>query len=522
MDSCLARYLSRNSKDQIDSGAAAFWANIDLVRRISPVVAKRTLMELADQRSCVKLIASENYSSLSVQGAMSSLLTDKYAEGYPYHRFYAGCDHVDAIESTACQLACDLFECDHAYVQPHSGADANLVGFWAILRETIQLPEFGRLGVKSPLELSKEQWDALRATLNNQKLFAMDMFAGGHLTHGYRFNISAQIFDVYSYTVDPVSYRLDYDELWKALNEIRPLIFLVGYSAYPRLIDFAKLREMANSVGAVLMVDMAHFAGLVAGKVFNGNYNPIPYANITTSTTHKTLRGPRGGLVLCEAKYSESVDKGCPLVLGGPLPHIIAAKAVALQEAAGSEFCAYAQRVVENAKALAERLAERGMDILTGGTDNHLVLADVRGFSLTGRQAESALRQCGLTLNRNVIPFDKNGPWFTSGLRFGTPSVTTLGMGVAEMQELAEIIIDVLKGTRAGVIEEGARRGEPSRSTYVLEEETEARARARVSEILNGYVLYPEIDLGVADGLLADADEADFGRSSSAPKLAVS
>jgi len=522
MTSCLTKYLAQTPHQKLEAGAVAFWANIDQISKVSPEVSKRIIAELSDQRSNVKLIASENYSSLSVQAAMSNLLTDKYAEGYAYHRFYAGCDNVDAIEDAACKLACSVFGCDHAYVQPHAGSDANLVGFWAILRQKIQIPEFERLGAKTPLELSRDQWEALRAKLNNQKLLAMDMFAGGHLTHGYRFNLSAQIFDVHSYAVNPETFLLDYDDLWQKLQEVRPLIFLVGYSAYPRLIDFAKLREMADHVGSVLMVDMAHFAGLVAGKVFTGVNNPVPYANVVTSTTHKTLRGPRGGIVLCEEQYAESVDKGCPLVMGGPLPHVMAAKAVALKEASTIEFNRYAHKIVQNARVLAEGLVLGGVNVLTGGTDNHLVLADVTNFGLTGRQAEGALRQCGLTLNRNVIPFDKNGPWFTSGLRLGTPSVTTLGMDAFEMREIADIVVNILKGTRADRIQEGSQKGQVSRGKFILDQRIEMEARARVTNLLSKYKLYPEIDLSIAESTVIGESHASTGEVTVPRKLAVS
>jgi len=516
MNPHLTAYLSRTPREQLDAGAVAFWANIDQIRKVLPGVASSIIAELNDQRSNIKLIASENYSSLPVQAAMGNLLTDKYAEGFAHHRFYAGCDNVDEIESTACKIACDLFGSDHANVQTHSGSDANLLGFWAILREKVQVPEYERLGTKTPLDLTKEQWDALRGKLNNQKLLAMDMFAGGHLTHGYRFNMSAQVFDVYSYGVSPETFLLDYDDLWRKLQQIRPLIFLVGYSAYPRLIDFAKLREMAEAVGSVLMVDMAHFAGLVAGKVFAGAYNPIKFANVVTSTTHKTLRGPRGGIVLCEKQYAESVDKGCPMTMGGPLPHVMAAKAVALKEASGVEFSQYAHKIVENAQALAERLAMQGVNVLTGGTDNHLILADVSNFGVTGRQAEGALRQCGLTLNRNVIPFDKNGAWFTSGIRLGTPSVTTLGMDEFEMRELADIVAHVLKSTRPDVIRTGAQKGQMSRGNFALDPAAEREAKIRVSDLLGRHRLYPQIDTSIADAAAEDGPKSKLTVSTAA------
>jgi glycine hydroxymethyltransferase len=296
---------------------------------------------------------------------------------------------------------------------------------------------------------------------------------------------------VFSYTVDRESKLINLDQLRQQLHEVRPLILLAGYSAYPRKLNFAKMRELADEVGAVLMVDMAHFAGLVAGKVFSGEYNPIPYAHVVTSTTHKTLRGPRGGLVLCQQEFAEWVDKGCPLILGGPLPHILAAKAVALREASQPEFQVYAHRIVENAQTLAQACMDEGLQVLTNGTENHLLLLDVaQTFGLTGRQAEAALRSCCVTLNRNSLPFDANGPWYTSGLRLGTPALTTLGMGRAEMQEIARIIKLVLSNTRPSLTASG----KPGLARYDLDEASQAQARQRVQDLLARYPLYPELD----------------------------
>jgi len=428
----LSRYLARTEKAALDPAAVAYLATLDTVEATSPGIARRIVQELRDQRTHLKLIASENYSSLAVQLAHGNLFTDKYAEGSIGHRFYAGCDNVDAIEAEAAELARQLFDAEHAYVQPHSGADANLVAFAAILAAKTEAPFLAQRQGETVQTMSRETWNDLRATLQRQRLLGLDYYSGGHLTHGYRFNLSARLFDVYHYGVDPATKRLDLDVLRKQLHEVRPLILLAGYSAYPRRINFAKMRELADEVGAVLMVDMAHFAGLVAGKVFTGDDNPIPHAHVVTSTTHKTLRGPRGGLVLCKKEFAEVVDKGCPSILGGPLPHVMAAKAVAFREALLPSFQGYARRIVENSAALAEGCQAEGMSVLTGGTDNHLLLVDVAGsFGPTGRQAESALRECRFTLNRNSLPGDVNGPWYTSGLRIGTPAVTTLGMGPA-------------------------------------------------------------------------------------------
>jgi len=478
----------------IDTGMVAFIANLELVATSYPAIAKSIVKEFVDQRSNLKLIASENFCSLSVQSAMSNLLTDKYAEGYVGHRFYAGCDNVDDIERIACKEACNLFGCEHAYVQPHSGADANLVAFWAILRKNIQAPILEQLDKKNLLTLTKDEWDKIRFQMGNQKLLGMDLYSGGHLTHGYRHNVSAQMFDVYSYHVNKETGLFDYDEIHRMLIELKPLIFLVGFSAHSRNIDYALLKEYADEVGAVLVVDMAHFAGLVAGGVLAGRYNPVTYADVVTTTTHKTLRGPRGGMVLCKEEYAEYVDKGCPHVIGGPLSHVMVAKAIALKEANTNAFRAYSHRIVENAKQLAVSLIERGISVLTNGTDNHIVLVNVEKLGLTGRQAESALRECSLTLNRNTIPFDKNGPWFTSGLRFGTPAVTTLGMGKSEMIEIADIIANVLHNVHPAYVEKDGI-SQKSKAKYTLDRDVKGRSLVRIKALLDKFVLYPEIDL---------------------------
>jgi len=290
---------------------------------------------------------------------------------------------------------------------------------------------------------------------------------------------------------------LDYDALEKQVNEVKPLILLAGYSAYPRAIDFKRLRAMADAVGAVFMVDMAHFAGLVAGGVFDGDTNPVAHAHVVTSTTHKTLRGPRGGVVLCTEEFSESVDKGCPLVMGGPLPHVMAAKAVAFTEANKPEFKDYAKRIVENCRALADACIAEGLTVVSGGTDNHLLLINVTGFDLTGRQAESALRECGVTLNRNSLPYDVNGAWYTSGLRLGTPATTTLGMTPDDMREIAGIIKTVLANTKPTTIESGANAGKTSKAKYTIDSGAASAARERVAALLDRYPVYPEIDLGL-------------------------
>lgn len=486
----LTRYLSQLAGQPIVPAVAAFLAGLDAVEGQSPNIAQAIATELRDQRTHLKLIASENFCSLSTQLAQGNLLTDKYAEGFSGHRFYAGCDNIDTIESEASELACQLFGADHAYVQPHSGADANLVAFASILAAKTEAPFLIESGVENPANLSRDAWNQLRARLQSQRLLALDYYSGGHLTHGYRFNMSARLFDVYQYRVQPDTKLLDLDVIRKQIHEVKPTVLLAGYSAYPRKINFAKMRELADEVGAVFMVDMAHFAGLVAGKVFTGDYNPVPHAHVVTSTTHKTLRGPRGGIVLCKKEFAEFVNKGCPAILGGPLPHVMAAKAVAFREALAPEFETYAKKIVENAAALAAACQSEGMTVLTGGTDNHLLLVDVaQSYGLTGRQAESVLRECHFTLNRNSLPDDANGPWYTSGLRLGTPAVTTLGMGTAEMREIASIAKSVLSATRAA---QGAD-GKAHRAKYVIDSGVSQAAQTRVLELLKSYPLYPEL-----------------------------
>nr|BBH86621.1 serine hydroxymethyltransferase [Thermosporothrix sp. COM3] len=494
--SSLLRYLHSLNGATPHPGAAAFYASLDQISAVSPGIARAIVQELHDQRNNLKLIASENYSSLATQLATGNLLTDKYAEGFTQHRFYGGCDNVDTIESEAVRLACELFGAEHAYVQPHSGADANLVAFFAILSAKIQKPLLSELGQEDPAKLSAEDWAKVRHAVHNQRLLSLDYYSGGHLTHGYRHNISSHLFESYTYSVNRETGLIDLDQLRKQLHAVRPLILLAGYSAYPRKLNFAKMRELADEVGAVLMVDMAHFAGLVAGKVFTGDYNPIPHAHVVTTTTHKTLRGPRGGMVLCTKEFAEWVNKGCPSVLGGPLPHVMAAKAIAFREASQPEFQTYAQKIVDNAQALAEAFHIEGCTVLTGGTDNHLLLLDVaRTFGLTGRQAETALRECGITLNRNSLPFDPNGPWYTSGLRVGTPAVTTLGMGPNEMTEIARIFKLVL----SNITPTTAASGKPSRAKYTLDPRIVQQARQRVQALLTRFPLYPEINLDLVE-----------------------
>lgn len=488
--SLLQKYFNSTPADEQNKAAIAYLATLDHLEDVSPKISKAILQELHDQRSYLKLIASENYSSLAVQLAMGNLLTDKYAEGYPEHRFYAGCDNVDTVEIEAQSQLKKLFNASYAYVQPHSGADANLVAFWSILMKRVQTPEVEKLGKKSIDELTPEEYEKIRQLILNQKMMGLSLNSGGHLTHGYRHNSSSKMMKTIHYDVNPKTELLDYDAIAQQAKEEKPAILLAGYSAYPRRINFAKMREIADSVGAVFMVDMAHFSGLVAGKVFTDEFNPIPYAHIVTSTTHKTLRGPRGGFILAVPEFEEFINKGCPLVLGGPLPHVIAAKAIAFQEANTPEFQQYAHRIVENSQALAESLKKSGIRLVTGGTDNHLMILDLTSFGLTGRHAENALRAAHLTVNRNAIPFDKNGPWYTSGVRIGTPATTTLGMNKEDMEEIASIIVDVLSNTKPDI---AAKTGQPSKAQCTTEPVVLQKAKDRILALLKHYPLYPEI-----------------------------
>ena len=377
-------------------------------------------------------------------------------------------------------------------MQPHSGIDANLVAFWSILAKRVELPRLEALGVNHVNDLDPTAWEELRRELNNQRMIGMSLDAGGHLTHGFRPNISGKLFDQRSYGVDHDTEQIDYDAVRALAREFRPLVVVAGYSAYPRNPNFRILREIADEIDATFMVDMAHFAGLVAGGVLTGDLNPVPHAHVVTSTTHKSLRGPRGGIVLCTTEYAEFVDKGCPAVLGGPMPHVMAAKAVALAEARQPEFAGYAGRIVENAAALADGLMRRGARLVTGGTENHLVLLDAHTkFGLTGRQAESALVESGVVTNRNSIPADPNGAWYTSGVRLGTPALTTLGLGPDELDEVAGIIVDVLSATTPAPTKSGA----PSKARYQLAADVADAGRQRCADLLAKFPLYPTIDL---------------------------
>ena len=470
------------------SAATAFSAGLEVIAAVEPGVAAAIAGELENQRRQLKLIASENYASPAVLLAMGNWLSDKYAEGTIGSRFYAGCEYVDKVEALAADHARQLFGAEHAYVQPHSGIDANLVAFWAILAKRVEEPALADAGARTVNDMTDSDWRTLRRAFSSQRMLGMALDGGGHLTHGFRHNISGKLFEQASYGTDPATGLIDYDALAVQAREFKPLILVAGYSAYPRNPNFRILREIADEVGATLLVDMAHFAGLVAGGVLTGEENPVPFADVVTSTTHKSLRGPRGGFVLSAKEYAPYVDKGCPMVLGGPLPHVMAAKAVAFAEARQPSFADYAARIAVNARALAEGLLKRGTTLVSGGTSNHLVLADVGGsFGLTGRQAESALLESGVVTNRNSLPRDPNGAWYTSGIRMGTPALTTLGLTADEMDEIADIITAVLRSTTPDTA--------TAKAKYRLDASVAATSRQRCADLLSRHPLYPGIEL---------------------------
>lgn len=379
--------------------------------------------ELARQRDKLEMIASENFVSQAVMEAQGSVLTNKYAEGYPGKRYYGGCENVDVIETLAIERAKRLFGAEHANVQPHSGSQANFGVYFALLQP-------------------------------GDTIVGMNLSHGGHLTHGSPVNVSGTYFNVVPYGVDAETQQIDYDEFRKIVLEAKPKLIIAGGSAYSRQIDFKKMADVAHEVDAIFMVDMAHFAGLVAAGL---HPNPVEYADIVTTTTHKTLRGPRGGMILCKEKYAKAIDKAIfPGIQGGPLMHVIAAKAVAFGEALQPEFKVYAQQVIDNAKALAVALQEKGLTIVSGGTDTHVMLVDVRNTGLTGKEAEHLLDEVGITCNKNTIPFDPASPFVTSGIRLGTPALTTRGLQVKDMEEIADIIATVLKNPEDKAVHEAA------------------------------------------------------------------
>lgn len=401
--------------------------SIDFVNMYDPEVGSAMAEEQARQKRNLELIASENIVSPAVMAAMGSLLTNKYAEGYPGKRYYGGCYAVDKVEEIARKRACELFGAEHANVQPHSGAQANMAVYFAMLTP-------------------------------GDTVMGMNLNEGGHLTHGSPVNMSGKYFNFVPYGVDSETHRIDYDKVLEIAKECKPKMIVAGASAYPRIIDFAKFREIADEVGALLMVDMAHIAGLVAAGV---HPNPVPYCDFVTTTTHKTLRGPRGGMILCKEQYAKAIDKAIfPGTQGGPLMHIIAAKAVCLGEALKPEFKEYGKQIVKNCKALADGLVKRGCKLVSGGTDNHVLLMDLRDTGVTGKELEARLDDCYITVNKNTIPNEPLSPFVTSGVRIGTAAVTTRGLKEEDCDKIAEYITLVLNDyegnkdkVRAGVEE---------------------------------------------------------------------
>lgn len=412
--------------------------NLEKLAVCDPEIAAAIGEELGRQRNKIELIASENFVSPAVMEAMGSVLTNKYAEGYPGHRYYGGCEYVDKVETLAIERAKKLFGAEHANVQAHSGANANTAVYFAFLQP-------------------------------GDTIMGMNLSQGGHLSHGSPVNISGKYYNVVPYGVTHETERIDYDEFARIAKEAQPKLIVAGASAYPRVIDFERMAEIAHSVGAIFMVDMAHIAGLVAAGL---HPSPVPYADVVTTTTHKTLRGPRGGLILCKEKYAKQIDKAIfPGVQGGPLMHVIAAKAVALGEALKPEFKEYAKQIIVNCQALAEGLIAEGFRLVSGGTDNHLLLVDVRGQKMTGKTAEHLLDEVGVTCNKNTIPFDPESPFVTSGIRLGTAAVTTRGFKEADMKEVAAIIGLVLNNPE--------------------DAEKQAEAAQRVAALCAKYPMYP-------------------------------
>ncbi|MGC9143746.1 serine hydroxymethyltransferase [Hydrogenobaculum sp.] len=395
--------------------------------------------ELNRQNSYLEMIASENFTSLEIMEAQGSVLTNKYAEGLPHKRYYGGCEYVDIVEDLAIQRAKELFKAEHANVQPHSGSQANMAVYMAVLKP-------------------------------GDTILGMSLAHGGHLTHGATVNFSGKIYNAVYYGVRESDYLIDYDQMYKLAKEHKPKMIIGGASAYPRVIDWAKMREIADSVGAYLMVDMAHYSGLIAGGVYP---SPVEVAHFVTSTTHKTLRGPRSGFILSKQEFAKDIDKSVfPGIQGGPLMHVIAAKAVCFKEAMSDEFKEYAAQVVKNAKVLAEELLKEGINVLTGGTDSHMVLVDLRNLNLTGKEAENRLGEAGITVNKNAVPFDPLPPTKTSGIRIGTPALTTRGMKEDQMKTIAKIIAKVLKD---------------------YSEETLKKAREEVKNLCEAFPLYKEL-----------------------------
>ena len=408
--------------------------------KIDPEIYSFTREELARQRNNLELIPSENFTSLAVMEAQGSVLTNKYSEGYPGKRYYGGNEIADKVETLAIERVKKIFHADHANVQPHAGSQANMAAYFALLQP-------------------------------GDKVMGLNLSSGGHLTHGSGVNFSGKLYKIIPYNVDLTTHLLDFDALEKQAKEEKPKLIVAGFTAYPRQVDFKRFSEIATASGAKLMVDMAHIAGLIAGGV---HIQPFPYADLVTSTTHKTLRGPRGAFILCKQEYQQPIDKAVfPGMQGGPFDHVIAAKAVCFKEAMQPEFSNYAKKVVENARALADSLMDEGMILVSGGTDTHLLLVDLRNMKVTGKEVQLALDEAGITLNKNTIPYDPLSPFVTSGIRLGTPALTTRGMGKSEMKEIGKMI----KRIAAAPLDTALRQ----------------KIRQEVLELVKGFPLYPEL-----------------------------
>jgi len=410
------------------------------LKETDPEIYQAVVQEYNRQFYHLELIASENFTSLAVMEAQGSVLTNKYAEGLPGKRYYGGCEFVDIAESLAIERVKKIYGAEHANVQPHSGSQANMAVYMAFLKP-------------------------------GDVILGMDLAHGGHLSHGAKVNFSGKVYQVYYYGLNPETELIDYDQVWKLAKEHKPKMIVAGASAYPRVIDWERFAQIAEDVGAYLMVDMAHYAGLIAGGVYP---NPVPYAHFVTSTTHKTLRGPRGGFILCRAEFAKDIDKSVfPGIQGGPLMHVIAAKAVAFKEAMTEEFKNYARQVIINAQAMAEEFLKLGFKVITGGTDSHIVLLDLRNKGITGKEAEEALGKANITVNKNAVPFDPLPPTKTSGIRIGTPAMTTRGMKEDEMRSIAKLIAKVIDNIK---------------DEKVIED-----VRKEVIELCQQFPLYPEM-----------------------------
>ncbi|MCX8196879.1 MAG: serine hydroxymethyltransferase [Candidatus Micrarchaeota archaeon] len=412
----------------------------EFLKQVDPEIYGLARQELERQRNGLELIPSENFASLAVMQAQGSVLTNKYSEGYPGKRYYGGNQFIDECETLAINRAKKIFHADHANVQPHSGSQANMAAYFALLNP-------------------------------GDKIMGLNLSHGGHLTHGSQVNFSGKLYKVVPYNVHPKTHLLDFDEIEKLAVQEKPRLIVAGFTAYPRQVDFKRFAEIAQKVGAYFMVDMAHIAGLIAG---GAHPQPFPYADVVTSTTHKTLRGPRGAFILCKKEFQEKIDKAVfPGIQGGPFDHVIAAKAVCFKEAMQPEFAQYAKKVVENAKALAESLVEEGMTLVSGGTDTHLIVVDLTSLKITGKEAQNALDEVGITVNKNTIPYDPLSPFVTSGIRLGTPALTTRGMGKSQMKEIGKMISEICRSPNDSAVKE--------------------RVRKQVAEMTRQFPLYPEL-----------------------------